>query len=83
MSETGEKGRKPWEWRLALNHGFWDIDGKPTFHAHDYDELAACEPAFGLHASTEPPNEGSTLCPGCMTVVRATPLGRRREYGDS
>lgn len=65
-----------WSWRLALNHGFWDRDGQPTFHAHDVNNHAACSADFGLVQSSAQPNEGSHFCPDCLDVTRAQPEGR-------
>ena len=61
--------RSRWSWRLALNHGFWDVDGKPTFHAHDENDRAACDRGYGLVESVEEPNEGSHFCPDCLRVT--------------
>lgn len=66
----------PWEWRLAYNHSFMDQNGRATFHAHDVNHNAACEPMWGLVTSTDEPNEGSFLCPRCMEIVRRQPQGR-------
>lgn len=67
---------RAWDWRLALNHEFFDVDGVETFHAYDVNNNAACEPMYGLISSVGPPNEGSNLCRDCMTVVRSQPRGR-------
>lgn len=76
LVNPAESVRQPWEWRLAYNHAMWDRDGRPTFHAHDVNDLAACRDSFGLVQSTEQPNEGSHLCPDCTAAVRREPQGR-------
>jgi len=65
-----------WDWRIAYNHVIFDVEGKPTFHAYDANNSAACEPMFGLVTSVEAPNEGSNFCRDCVSVVRAQPTGR-------
>lgn len=69
---------RPWEWRIGLNHGFWDVAGRPTFHAHDVNDLSACEPSHGLVRTSEQPNEGSFFCPACLDATKAMPEGRAR-----
>lgn len=61
---------KTWEWRLALNHRLFDVDGVPTFHAYDASDHAACEPALGLTTSIAVPTRKSNRCPRCLAVVR-------------
>lgn len=73
---------KPWDWRIALNHALFDVDGKPTFHAFDVNNNAACEPLFGLVATIEEPSEGSNLCRSCMEFVRDNMAGRSLRVWD-
>lgn len=79
--------RRAWDWRkawggwtLATDHG----EHGRLFHAYDVNDSAACDPPIGLARSCEPVNEGSHLCPDCMTIVRRQPQGRpEREYADA
>lgn len=57
-----------WEWRIADPIS---LIGSDRFHAYDGRDLSACQPAFGLMASVAVADEGSNLCPRCMTVVQA------------
>lgn len=79
MRNGETKMERPWVWRKA-NAGF-RLDSDPPnggrlFHAYDVNDNCACVPDLGLAASCEPVNEGSALCPRCMTVVRSLPAGR-------
>lgn len=77
MSDTQVR---PWEWRKAAGGWMLDTDrpGDRLFHAYDVNDNAACEPVIGLGASCEEPNEGSKLCPACVSVVVENPAGRDR-----
>jgi hypothetical protein len=68
---------QPWTWRKGLG-GFIppsSTPGKP-FHAYDVNDNAACIDGYGLAASCEPPNEGSSLCAECVAAVKSLPAGR-------
>lgn len=69
----------PWDWRIGYG-GFShrpDIrDGIRYFHAHDVNNMSACDVSIGLMESIQEPSEGSPFCPDCIKFVKENPAGR-------
>lgn len=67
------------DWRIAINHGWSDVDGLPTFHAYGTGTTVPfCTRALNLLTTAQAPNEGSHFCPDCLA---ATASGRARSDG--